>query len=72
MHTYTHEQFLKLSVLGVGLVSVCLFRFGISCVFYFVLDYFVLMLLWLPSVADADIIFMVALCNRADHYVFAL
>jgi len=30
------------------------------------------MLLWLPSVADADIIFMVALCNRADHYVFAL
>jgi len=34
--------------------------------------------LWLPCVADADIIFlpcgffMVALCNRADHYIFAL
>jgi len=35
-------------------------------------------LLWLPCVADADIIFlpcsffMVALCNRADHYIFML
>ena len=29
-------------------------------------------LLWPPCVADADIIFMVALCNRADHYIFAL
>ena len=28
--------------------------------------------LWPPCVADADIIFMVALCNRADHYIFAL
>ena len=33
-------------------------------------------LLWPPCVADADIIFfvlfMVALCNRADHYIFML
>ena len=26
-------------------------------------------LLWPPCAADADIIFMVALCNRADHYI---
>jgi len=25
-----------------------------------------------PCEADADIIFMVALCNRADHYIFIL
>ena len=37
-----------------------------------------LCLLWPPCIADADIIFfpcgffMVALCNRADHYIFAL
>jgi len=28
--------------------------------------------LWPPCIADADIIFMIALCNRADHYIFAL
>jgi len=28
--------------------------------------------LWPPCVADVDIIFMAALCNKADHYIFAL
>jgi len=45
VHTnaHTHEQFLKMSVdLGLGLVFVRLFRFSILCVFWFSLDYFVL------------------------------
>jgi len=32
----------------------------------------VLFLLWPSCVADADIIFMAALCNTAGHYIFAL
>jgi len=28
--------------------------------------------LWPPCAADADIIFMVVLCNRAGRYIFAL
>ena len=39
------EQFLKLTVgLGLGLVSVHLFRFSILCVFRFSLDYLVVVL----------------------------
>jgi len=41
--THTHEQFLKMTAgLGLGLVFVRLFRFSILCVFWFSLDYFVL------------------------------
>jgi len=44
MHTHM-SSFLKLTVgLGLGLVSVHLFRFSILCVFSFSLDYFVLVL----------------------------
>jgi len=43
MHTY--EQFLKLTIgLGFGLVFAHLFRFSISCLFWFSIDYFVLVL----------------------------
>jgi len=43
--THTCEQFLKMIVgLGLGLVFVHLFRFGILCFCVFSLDYFVLVL----------------------------
>ena len=45
-HIHTmYEQFLKMSAgLGLGLVFVRLIRFSILCVFWFSLDYFVLVL----------------------------
>jgi len=43
--THTHEQFLQVSVgLRSGLVFVHLFRFSVLSVFWFSLDYFVLVL----------------------------
>jgi len=56
---HTREQFLKISV-GLGLVIVHLFRFSILCVFLVQLRLF------------CSYVVMVALCNRADHYIFIL
>jgi len=43
--TRTYEQFLKMSVgLGLGLVFVSLLTFSILCVFWFSIDYLVLVL----------------------------
>jgi len=62
---YAHacEQFLKMSVgLGLGLVFAIFLGLAFCvCVFWLSLDYFLCCLF-----------FMVALCNRADHYIFAL
>jgi len=61
----------RFSCLWLFLLLFCAIPYWCMCAF---------VLLWLPCVADADIIFlscfffffMVALCNRADHYIFIL
>jgi len=42
-----------------------------SCLYFYVISisYLSIFFLWPPCGPDADIIFMVALCNRADHYI---